>query len=114
MNIKVDTIELLAEQGHIIPTEKSEGSDFIMSWIQKRLESLEKKITKEEKKRDCYIMIHLLPPPEQWYLPVHRQLSELRVTVNGYSSDLKDKIYHTIADGEFAKLTKVLKANNLN
>jgi hypothetical protein len=81
--------------------------------IAERLEPLQKKINKEESKRDCYVMIHMMPPIEQWYLPVEKQDDKIRVTMNGYSTDLADQMYHTIADGKMAILTKRIPLSDM-
>ena len=108
MNIKIDLLEFLKKDGQEADPFYKDGMDDIFKFVEERLAGLKKAIRKEEKKKDCFVMVHLLAPEDQWHLPLEKQSSEMRITVEGYSPALTDQIYESIADGKTTVLTKRL------
>lgn len=56
----------------------------------------------------CCVMIHFLPPKEEWDLPKEQQNINIRISVNGYTKVLTRKIQESFTIHDFELLNKKL------
>ena len=98
MNIKIDLLEFLKKDGQEIEPFYMDLRDEMFKFVEGKLGSLKKAIRKEEKKKDCFVTIHIMAPQEQWSLPLDKQRDEMRITVEGYSTELTQLIYQAFSN----------------
>ena len=96
MNITTDVEDINQREGSTMHTQE-EALQGIKKVFAELLEDLRPEIEKEESEQPCHIMIHILPPMEQWNLPADNQDQGLRLTLKGYSEDLSIKIQQAVA-----------------
>jgi hypothetical protein len=112
-DIFVKIPELMEEMG----IDDKAVFDEIVSYFSGRVAPLKELIEIEEGEKACCVMIHFLPPEEEFSLPPEQQSQQIRVSVNGYSPQLTQKIKNSFSpsDGEMInqRLIKVwAKFNN--
>lgn len=95
MNIKVDLLELLKEEGEVIDAKHIDGLPDIIKFVKGKLSGLKKAMQQEENNKECFVMVHLMAPQEQWHQVLVKKQDEMRITVEGYSQDLTKLIYET-------------------
>lgn len=113
MNIITDVEEINAREGKTMHTRLTE-LEGIKSFFGEALQGLKDAIENEEAQRDCKVLIHILPPMEQWNLPAEDQDEGLRMTLYGYSDDLSIKIHQAISGIADATIEKTLPGQNPN
>ena len=96
MNITTDVESINEQEGSKMHKEET-ALQGIKSIFADLLSPLRTEIDKEEENQPCQIMIHILPPMEQWKLPADNQDQGLRLTLTGYSEDLSIRIQQAVA-----------------
>ena len=83
----------------------------IIKHFETRLNTLKEQMEEEEQRDNppCCVMIHILPPQEQWALPSDQQLQKIRVSSKGYSPNLVKKIDKSFNDNDFILLNERLQ-----
>lgn len=113
MNIITDIEELNADAGIAInsndPTLLS-----IKDFFGGALSDIKEEIEMEEAIHPCKILIHILPPMEQFGLPPDQQDDSLRMTLHGYSEKLSMKIHQAISSILDSRLEKILTGQSPN
>lgn len=111
MNIQFDIFSIIPEMAQEMNLEDKAIFDEIVGLFERRLEPLRKEMEEQELTDNppCCIMIHFLPPQEQWALPKEQQDQKIRVSANGYNADLKNKIDLCFVDKDFTELNNRLE-----
>ena len=113
MNIKIDMYEFMRQKGDSLSADSVSTLKLLKKMITPALESLRKPVQEEEEHNDCYIMMHILPPDEEKFLPVGQQSNNIRISVHGYSSNLTETIYKAIGNTPNASLSKIIPRKDM-
>lgn len=113
MNIITDIEEINIREGKAIHKEE-EALQGIKDFFVQALIPLQQDIEKEEGQRECKILIHILPPMEQWSRPKNEQEEGLHMTLHGYTDELSIKIHQAISGIVDASMEKFIPGQNPN
>ncbi|RYF86467.1 MAG: hypothetical protein EOO03_11760 [Chitinophagaceae bacterium] len=113
MNIITDVEEMNAREGNTMHTRATELAG-IKDFFSGALQELKPAMEKEEAGRDCKLLIHILPPMEQWNLPADKQDQGLRMTLQGYSDELAIQIHQAISGIVDASMEKIIPGQSPN
>lgn len=108
MNILFDVFVLLKGSEDEMTPEEAATFYEIKIYFEQRLNPLKDQMDAEELKDACCVMIHILPPQEEWALPKEQRSDKVRISVNGYNPELNKKIHESFTQADFEIINKRL------